>query len=481
MASSSIPLSKKILFTTNPQGGFGDIGCAFKCAHSLVQLGTLDVEQVAIRVTDLGKCQNFQVYNYALAPLFKRREWSSASPREFEEVSDLALQVIAPSTGYGDAFYHLRRKGVKTLSLFEYGFNPDSVPVLEPFYSSVGLGLGKNKAGIFIEHDWERQHALTTRAHRMERFNEVSPEVQLRIAGDLSPEAFAASCGLYVGYSSDDTIRLGFVDAILKTNQTDETLVLTLPRFRVDRHESKIVEICRNNHVKTLIISDEKGERSVSIGEEGRTVRCCVGDFNHRDLLLLLQASEEEVLVTGDQTISEAISANKRFCYEQRDHKRTFALSLLTLFSECNPASQSQRNPMSYTRSINPTVKESYRNTYVYHSEVMQRLFHPEHREYFTAFNREVCVNHNCVPYIEKTILQMLETDIEQQIVYLFDSDDFDPTQLEDGIVYIISLDQMSQMEIRMDNGRSQLAALEGKTFESGDLAGLFYVVQKTL
>jgi len=473
VACSSVSLSKKILFTTNPQDNLGDVSCSFKCARSLVQAGTLDPEQVEIRAPDLRKCQNFQVYHYPIGPLFKERELRFGSSREFEEVSDLALQVIAPSTGCGDAFYHLRRKGVKTLSLFEYGFTPDSIPVLEPFYSSVGLGLGKGKAGIFIEHDWEEQHALTTRAQRMERFNEVSSEGRMRIVGDLSSEAFVANCALYVGYSSDDAIRLGFVDAILKTNQTDETLVLTLPRFRADRHEGKMEEICRKNHVKTLIISDESGERSISFGEEGRTVRCCIGDFNHRDFLLLLQSSEEEVLVTGDQTISEAISANKRFCYEERDHKETFALSLLALFSQCNS--------VSHIRPLFPTVKANYRNTYVFHSEAMQRIFLPEHRGHFTAFNQEVCKNHNCVPYIKKTILEMLGSDIEQQIVYLFDSDDFDPTQLEDGVVYMVSLDQISQMEIRVDNGKSQLAALEGKTFDSGDLVGLHYVVQKTL
>lgn len=472
MASSAIASTQKILFTTNPQDNLGDISCAFKCAQSLVQAGTLEDRQVEIRAPNLERCQNFHQYHFAIGPLLKPRLWHFRGDPELEEVSDLALQVIAPSTGCGDAFYHLRRKGIKTLSLFEYGFDPDRIPVLEPFYLSVGLGLGPDKAGIFIEHDWEKQHLLTSRAQRMERLNEISSEMRLRVVGDLSLEAFAKSCGLYVGYSSDDTLRLGFVDALLKTNQSDEMLVFTLPRFDLDKNKRTLEEICRMNHVQTLIISDEKKERSISIGGVGRIVRCCVGDFNHRDLLILWQSSEEEVLVTGDQSISEAISANKRFCYEERDHKVTFSSSLANLFSRCRP--------IQHARRTIPTVKTDRSNTYDSYSKIMQQIFLPAHREHFTAFNREVCKNYNCVPYVDKVIRQMLESGIENKIVYLFDSDHFDPTQLEDGIVYILSLDQVSQMQMRCDNGKSMLPELEGKIFQSGDLAGLHYVVQTT-
>ena len=472
-------ISSKVLFTNNPVDNFGDVSCAFKCAQSLVETGALEKRQVEIRpAVGLDKCQGFRHYDFEVAPLFKEREWRFLE-REFVEVSDVALQVIAPSNGNGDAFFHLRRKGVKTLSLFEYGFNPDRLPALEPFYLSLGLGLGKDKKGIFIEHDWKKQHALTTRDQRMERFEEISPDVQRRILGGLSLKDFTKSCGLYVGYSNDDTPRLGFVDAILKTNQADETLVLILPRFDVNKHESTIREICELNQVKTLIISDPEGERSVSIGQEGRTLRLCVGSFNHHDLLLLWQTSEEEALVTGDQSVGEAISANKRFCYEERDHKKTFASSMVKLFSKYDPT----RDPSAswHIPAVLPTMKANCWSTYTSCSNVMQKIYLPKHRAHFTAFNREVCLYHNCVPNIGEVVRQMLESETEKKIVYLFDSYNFDPTQLEDGIVYIISLDQIIEMQVDSETGKSLLPKLNGKTFESGSLHDLFYVVQKTL
>ncbi|WP_420420713.1 hypothetical protein [Simkania sp.] len=480
MANTSQPISGTVLFTNNPVDNFGDVSCALKCARSLVEAGTLQSRQVEIRPSvRLDKFRGFDHYHFKVSPLFKERKWHDSGPREFEEISGLAFQVVAPSNGCGDAFLHLRRKGVKTLSLFEYGFNPDRLPALEPFYLALGLGLGEDKKGIFIEHDWEKQHALTTRAQRMERFTEISPELQRRILGELPLPAFAESCGLYVGYSNDDTMRLGFVDAILNTNLTDETLVLILPRFDANKHENAIREICELNQVKTLIISDPEKERFVSIAEEGRAVRLCVGSFDHHDLLLLWQSSEEEALVTGDQSVSEAISANKRFCYEERDHKQRFASSMTAIFSNCDP----ERHPARgwHFPAVLPTLRTHNWNTYTSCSTAMQKLFDPKFRAHFTAFNREVCLHHNCVPHIDKAIREMLESEAEKKIVYLFDSDAFDPTQLEDGIVYIISLDQMLGMKIKTDTGESLLPELNGKTFENGNLKDLFYVVQTTL
>jgi hypothetical protein len=56
--------------------------------------------------------------------------------------------------------------------------------------------------------------------------------------------------------------------------------------------------------------------------------------MTHEDFLLLMKASEDEVLGTGDHSISEELSAGKKVYYQELPHKKKFAHDLSHMISK---------------------------------------------------------------------------------------------------------------------------------------------------
>lgn len=66
----------------------------------------------------------------------------------------------------------------------------------------------------------------------------------------------------------------------------------------------------------------------------GKALIITLGPFSQEDMRLLWMASEPETVVTGDQSLSEAVASHKKFVYECRTHKRGVASHLQRIFSE---------------------------------------------------------------------------------------------------------------------------------------------------
>ncbi|MCB1109718.1 MAG: hypothetical protein KDK64_01960, partial [Chlamydiia bacterium] len=445
--------NQKILVAVNPIDRLGDLGATVKLAHALIR-EIITRDQLEIRSTRSSEC--FNGLPFEIHPLTKKL----FSKTELIEVSNLALQIIV-STSRGESYFYLQRKNVKTLSLTEYGFEADPLPALSSIYCSLSLGLSENQIGIYIEPDWETQHQLTTQEMRMQQFAQTSPETQQRVRGDL------AQFALYVGYSKSNELRLGFVDAILQRNQRNEAIVFVLPRLDVGVQD-ELLKIGKNHGAGTVVISDENGETLQHVNEEGRVVRYCIGSFNHPDLRLMIQASEDEMLVAGDISVSEAISANKQFCYEVYDHKKAFAKSMDTLFqSICQ-------------KGENPSIQPKSWGTVETYSNQILRILDPALRPLFSLFNQYVCKERNCIPTIMRHVSEMISTIQKQEIIYLYDHPHFDPTELKDHMTYIVSLDQISSMQISPDTGKSLLPDLAGNVYETRSLGGnLYYLIQR--
>lgn len=65
-----------------------------------------------------------------------------------------------------------------------------------------------------------------------------------------------------------------------------------------------------------------------------KTMRVITGGISHEDSIGLMKASEDEVLTTGDASLSEAISARKSIMYQQRFHKYHLAKGLKSQFPQ---------------------------------------------------------------------------------------------------------------------------------------------------
>jgi len=84
--------------------------------------------------------------------------------------------------------------------------------------------------------------------------------------------------------------------------------------------------------VKEIEIEFEGRPHKIQIAETGKRVRLlCPGPLADADFRLLVRMSAEFVAVRGDQSFSEAVSANRTFFYDGAVHARHFVKDLVAL------------------------------------------------------------------------------------------------------------------------------------------------------
>ncbi|MCH9616942.1 MAG: hypothetical protein SP1CHLAM9_02410 [Chlamydiia bacterium] len=104
--------------------------------------------------------------------------------------------------------------------------------------------------------------------------------------------------------------------------------IFMLEVARYDKSSDQIVA------VKFLPIREMNPHARVRDSSNLKTMRVIMGSISHKDSIGLMKASEDEVLVTGDGSLSEAISARKSIMYQQRHHKYHLSLGLKSRFPQ---------------------------------------------------------------------------------------------------------------------------------------------------
>lgn len=308
-----------IIVDIKPINGFGDLSCGVKIAKILKTPERI----VILAIPDLWRER---------LNAFAGKEFSIISTQEAKETKNAALRIFAPIESQDLVLSESDASSPNVIGFYEYGYlNPAIPSFAAPYVSTYSMGLNDREIGILIDPDWEWQHSISQLA-REKRFqtlenhtqwgpllSEMQKTLQLDPTRDL----------LFLGYASNDEERISFIKKIAAAHQNEgKRLIFMLPHFL---------------HGHTL---DIPGNMTL-----------ITDPLTPDQFKLMLLLSEPECLITGDQSLSEAISANKEFTYEVRGHKQRLQSALIWLYQK-KFSRKATNKEICQNRDCGPRMKE---------------------------------------------------------------------------------------------------------------------------
>lgn len=331
-------------------GGSGDISCGAKIINFLIDLG-IKKEHITL----MSNVSPEFVANFDANLRYVKIE--KLSEQILQEKPDLV--ITAPTLHNLQTIASLN---IPFLPILEYGgsFNPtishaDKVMVMGP---------RKRELGIMIDpalHEWSQSPEATYSKGRLRQLESLPAKLQTSILGEAFSERiiekFNEQSRLYFGYVFNSQNALFFVQAITlmaNKNEDQKDLCFFFPGSKIlgdERSDTdhwlrgKFMECIAELGVKEVqqVNSATNERESISVpGAKGeKRITLIYGRVSHQDFCILLKASEKETIVTGDQSLSEAISVKKRFFYETLDHKINLLWSLIKIMEKCTDEDES--------------------------------------------------------------------------------------------------------------------------------------------
>jgi len=378
---------KKIIILSKDEHGLGDIMCGFKMAKYFnYQLNFSKESFILVIESNKDKLfiesLNKHNFNFFINddPTILRKYLKEVNPR-------FILMIPTNSTCIDDI-------NVPILKINEYGRSYD--------HRQYSLGLCKHDLGIFINHDLR-----ISSQHSIKQLQFVSQKLQIAILdqvySDVIISSFINHSKLFFGYGSMCNIRLQFVEAIIeleyKLSSTDKNLVFLLmgstlfdegTRQLLEANPNidiiELIPILKGLNIELELIGLDKDKYYRSRLTSTKKVRIIWSRLSSDEVKYLLMASEKEVLATGDQSLSEVISAGKHFIYETLSHKQDTLLHLKKLMGKINV-------------NLKMLYEKSYQNKYgntLEPSELAKLFYHSRNKEisdYWEKLIDEICNN----------------------------------------------------------------------------------------
>jgi hypothetical protein len=224
-------------------------------------------------------------------------------------------------------------------------------------------GLFKDEYGIFIDQslvhavEYDNDNSQDPLNHLVELKNKKL-QTQLK-PSTQSVHEYSQKTNLYFGYGHKITSQKHFIRSIahLEKNgskNVDMILILDQPEEISSIFDySMLKELSEQGFGAISIMSDSEEPKSIIIDSaKAKTLKLITRKFVvHSDFLTCLKMSQPLVMITGDQSLSEAISCKKQFIYECYVHKIALSESLKGLAQEIQA-------PLVYKFLCNSVVPE---------------------------------------------------------------------------------------------------------------------------
>jgi hypothetical protein len=369
--------SSRILLTTNILTGLGDVAATVKLLAIFKKYVATDRLALCVHKEDF---ERFHFFEKEIQDIKKIVVIDSPSAEDIEKDRDKISSFnpsLVISFNRGTPFRsELFTHPVPGLGVKEYGYHnvmPDEYYHSHRFVkSSLGLrcssgmesldamGLFQDPSLIEYYHDKRNQDA----SHRcMTYLPQLSQKLLQALFDDDEKKGsfkervahFSQTSKLYFGYVGeyfDVNYIKAFIGAmILQTPSCPKKechLTFVLPGSKCDSKEifSKHFRLFLLEHgfsYARCIFEDEHRRHEylhekIDLSENKQMPGRCLTVFRsmttHEDFLLLMKASEDEVLGTGDHSISEELSAGKKVYYQELPHKKKFAHDLSNMISK---------------------------------------------------------------------------------------------------------------------------------------------------
>jgi hypothetical protein len=470
--------NKNILFYAHYFNGLGDISSAFKIGNALHECLNIAKENLFCGTNEEQK-----------AAIFNKNQFTILAPRasffgppslttyfaEMQKVHQFAFQVIpAPSINEAASLFFATR--VPSLVLYEYGFkNHPFHPAFKNFVTTKSLGLNEKEGeiGILIDselYEWGFSKEAQISLKRIEQLQFVNSSLREAILENEDFVSFDAQSLLYVGYTNQFTSSVKFIKDLSDLNTYDSSNQKNLTFILPGNFSTQFQSCVELTDIPSLVIKEVNRNGTIKEvmrrkGKEGeKTLTIFTGSINHVDFKHLLKASEKETVVTGDQSLSEAISLNKVFMYEALNHKHKFANDIQT----------------TYSTNSQFDVQVTFFNA---HSANMRKFFEKNRQDNYQHFfkvNKIICEKHNAFTQIIKLIEEKklsASNSVLPQIVSNSDPFDYEKMPFDQPIIF--ELDHLLNLKIKTEDSKSTLKIFNDSIFDYSSLGSGFYVVTR--
>jgi hypothetical protein len=234
--------------------------------------------------------------------------------------------------------------------------NPLYLWLTQPVISARSAGIDRAEVGVFIDDDLKHyalSDAAQTSKTRLEELAKLRKrELYDLLLGDGDVTSYERDAVLYSGYAhSAFEYFISYVGAIEEGKNRRVDVVMPNARTMAQVHEEIFDEallqrLASLGFGRIELVGNEKEEGS-DRGQDHKTIMLGSGKslrfisiypLPHQDMRVLLQASEPATIVSGDQSFSEAVSANKLSIVIEPVYCQTWVIdSQLALAERVNP------------------------------------------------------------------------------------------------------------------------------------------------
>lgn len=257
-----------------------------------------------------------------------------------------------------------------------------------------------------------------TSVERLAHLKDVAPELSKAILGkNFSPEAtleFSKTSKLFIGYFSQPNYFTCFVNALIRcksgnlvifnTQKRSEELVRDIhkPLWQAGFGKVCIIEFTSPTQTKV------EAMRFKTKQPRDKTCTIIFRGLKTEEMEAMLEATEDECLVTGDLSPYRFLAHRKTFSYDTRNQKEEAALSMIALASKFDPRFQTLLTPAFFGASepgeeVDVNIVE----------RGMINLFYaldkdPKLKEAWNQFVDEVFTKHDFTPQLEAILKERL-------------------------------------------------------------------------
>lgn len=347
--------NKKILVITQGMNGLGDYMCAKKiCLYAHEKLG-IPMQNIGIA------CDANQATKEVL-----RHEGLNFIGHNFEDIQSWEpdVQIFSPVVEgiFKSSFVTPRLpmdNAIPTMAIAEYAFKkPEYLEKEHKNVHAYEFGLKDDSLGYIPNSEIRRWAAIkdsATPLHKLQQLANVPASFQKAILGapysKSAVEKFANSSKFYFGYAHHTFESYSFIQAVASMNhmmQDGRDLCFYMMgqgpmplRDMINTCEQESEKIKKHLSASgigqiELINGNSPQDKNTIVIDPASTkkIKVVTGNIHSQYVPAMHMASEEESLLTGDQTFSEGVSAEKFPIYELYDHKLELYKQLLHALPE---------------------------------------------------------------------------------------------------------------------------------------------------
>lgn len=405
-------IKKNALIMVESRGGLGDLLFSIKTAQVLSKISEINCAILCNKDLDIekitkiaGKALSIPIYaEENIPPSFAKNVdiyIGAATCTKREDLCFLQgfdININKPYLGFSEYNVYPRKKAYE---------NPDDKEYV--------LGFGEKCLGIFLDEeliDFYRSKIYMNRTKRCEMLLELPLSLRDAILEKQTPEEYSKTSSFYMGYSYYLETAMQFLALVAEKESKDpfRTIDIVIPgKKRSSTGTQTLIhdffkhpQLFPVEALKKFNISEVRcGAHVLKISDsDGKILKIHNPPLLEKeDFKTCLKASDPLMLVTGDQSLSEALSAGKVIMYEQLAHKE----ELLEDLSQVGA-------PFRVGKILHSLAFKECEDNHLRRFSPFLKLFEdPEYRSNYDKFITYLHENQRAEPKIEKIVKSVLK------------------------------------------------------------------------